>query len=292
MAMDKENPWYDLLRDASLYTPDTDYYWTQLQQRMKVSDKTSYAVKSKNYFRILRYAAVACLLVAVSWMGFKMLHQPAPSLQLQYACVNGKSMVTLPDSSKVWMNSDTQLNYTTASPRDERSLTLQGEAYFDVSHDVERAFVVQTDGMQIMVHGTKFNVEALPNTEYTSVSLLEGSVSLTTGTETRMLKPGETAVYDRRSRKLSVRNDDVQFAASWAKEKLTIDQRVLGDIVPLLQKWYRMQIELDPAIADISYTFTLRNESPEEIVRLMSRVHPQVGYRFDESNRLVLYEKK
>ena len=59
-------------------------------------------------------------------------------------------------------------------------VNVTGEAYFDVAHDADKPFIVQTEGMRIVVHGTKFNVDAFPGSENTLVSLVEGSVSLET----------------------------------------------------------------------------------------------------------------
>jgi ferric-dicitrate binding protein FerR (iron transport regulator) len=103
------------------------------------------------------------------------------------------------------------------------------------------------------------------------------------------LSPGETAVYDKRDGRLTVRRDDVSFASSWAQEQLFFRQRPLSEIVPSLSKWYHVKIALDPDIADTRFTFLLRKEPLEEILRLMKHIHPQINYQFDESNGLTLY---
>lgn len=113
-------------------------------------------------------------------------------------------MASLPDQSSVWLHSNTKLTCDIQHKKEERVVTLRGEAYFDVAHDKRKPFIVQTDGVRIVVHGTKFNVEAFPDMENIYVSLLEGSVSLDTENDHRYLAPGEIATYNKSSRRLSV----------------------------------------------------------------------------------------
>ncbi|MCD8182523.1 MAG: DUF4974 domain-containing protein [Bacteroides sp.] len=151
---------------------------------------------------------------------------------------------------------------------------------------------MQTDGLRIVVHGTKFNVESFPDMENTYVSLVKGSVSLETATEHQYLSPGEVATYNKNSRQLSIAKGDVDFAASWTKSEVVFEQRSLEDICRFLSKWYRVKIDLSPTVSDdYHYTFTLRNEPLEEILRLMARIHP-IKYTFSEDNELRIYGDK
>lgn len=70
--------------------------------------------------------------------------------------------------------------------------------------------------------------------------------------------------------------------SSWAEDQIVFSQKSLGDICRFLAKWYQIQIVIDPLLKDsYHYTFTLRNESLEEILRIMSRINP-IEYTFDE----------
>ena len=82
-----------------------------------------------------------------------------------YSNLSGKSKVLLPDGSEVWMHTETSLQYGSQMNKDERIVNVTGEAYFDVAHDADKPFIVQTEGMRIVVHGTKFNVDAFPGSE-------------------------------------------------------------------------------------------------------------------------------
>ena len=239
--------------------------------------------------RTYRYAVAACIAVAIGcsfYIGF-LNGQPEAMPQL-YSNLSGKSKVLLPDGSEVWMHTETSLQYGSQMNKDERIVNVTGEAYFDVAHDADKPFIVQTEGMRIVVHGTKFNVDAFPGSENTLVSLVEGSVSLETETENRFLKPGETATFNRKTLTLKVEKDDVHFASSWANTQLVFRNRSLGDICKLLSKWYRIKIDVDPTLSNkYFYTFTLRSEPLDEILRIMARIQP-MKYTFNEENELTI----
>ena len=109
-----------------------------------------------------------------------------------------------------------------------------------------------------------------------------------TETENRFLKPGETATFNRKTLTLKVEKDDVHFASSWANTQLVFRNRSLGDICKLLSKWYRVKIDVDPTLSNkYFYTFTLRSEPRDEILRIMARIQP-MKYTFNEENELTI----
>lgn len=281
--------WDAIQSNASDYVPDKDYYWKELSRRMKFSSQPS-ADKPQRKINWWTYAAAACVIVAVLFSFYVGQRIAVPEeVSLQYTNMGGKAIASLPDRSSVWLHTNTRLVCDMPYRKDERIVSLQGEAFFDVAADKQKPFIVQTDGMRIVVHGTKFNVESFPDMENTYVSLIEGSVSLETTKEHRYLVPGEVATYNKNNHQLSIARGDVAFAASWTKDEVVFEQRSLRDICRFLSKWYHVEIELSPAISDkYHYTFTLRNEPLEEILRLMSRIHP-IEYTFNEEDKLRIY---
>jgi ferric-dicitrate binding protein FerR (iron transport regulator) len=291
-----ERLWDDIRTDAADYNPDTKAGWQRLQCRIEHRSHTT-AQRTKPIHSLFtslfwwKGVAAASLLLALV-LAAALFHTPHTNIETKYTCQAGKSYVVLQDGSKVYMHNQTSMSYLHPTAKGDRLLRLQGEACFDIAHDEERPFVVQTDGMRITVHGTKFNVESFPDEHHTYVSLVRGSVSLDTEQGHALLHPGETAVYDRRNHDLSIRLDDVKFASSWANEQLAFVQHPLGEICRYLAKWYNVDIKVDPHLANrYRYTFTLQNESLEEILRIMKRIHPQVNYSFDEDNALSIYTK-
>lgn len=288
--------WQKVELKASGYTPDANHYWKELSKRMEAGRKPI-ADKAKTFslphFR--RYAAVASVLLAVAfsvciYIGIE-LGRPKSGEQT-YTNLGGKSVVALPDGSQVWLHTRTSLAYATNFDSKDRQVDITGEAYFDIAHNKKKPFVVQTEGMKIVVHGTKFNVESFPESENTFVSLIEGSVSLETNREKRLLTPGETATFNKKSHALRIEKGDVEFSRSWADSQIMFNKKPLGYVCRFLSKWYNVNIDLEPELTDkYMYTFTLRNEPLEEILRLMSRINP-IDYTFSEKNILTITSRE
>lgn len=284
--------WKNVQDGCATYMPDKAYYWAKLSKQIN-SDKDKelkQGVSNRNVLgRFYKYIAVACvtLLIGISfYMGFQM-QQPV-ELKQEYCNLGGKSKIILPDGSLVWLNAHSSLSYDARFLKEKRIVKLNGEAYFDVAHNDKIPFIVNADGVDIEVHGTKFDVESFADDDYVKVSLREGTVSMYTELEERFLKPGEVGTYDKNNGEMIISQADIAFAISWAQEKLEFNNQPLENICKFLSKWYRVRIIVHPSLSQkINYTFTLRNEPLEEILRLMSRIHP-ITYQFDENNSLYI----
>lgn len=90
------------------------------------------------------------------------------------------SSVTLPDGTKVRLNTRSSLTYQQDFGREDRRVELSGEGYFDVKRDETKQFVVQTDFIDITVLGTSFNVYAYEDKDFLEMALVEGSVCVNT----------------------------------------------------------------------------------------------------------------
>lgn len=288
--------WQKVQEKSEDYTPDKEYYWKELSARMNKDSREEKATPRKmiSFQRLYQYAAVACIVLMVSiglsyYWGTNAGRKP--ETEQVYTCMNGKSKVFLPDGTEVWLHGNTTLAYGDDFQDHNRLVRVSGEAYFEVTRDEQKPFIVQTEGMRIVVHGTKFNVDSPENAPESRVSLMEGSVSLETASDNLFLKPGDIATYTKSDHKLNVESGDVAFEKSWANDQLYLSNKSLGDVCRFLSKWYDVEINVDPKLqGKYMYTFTVRNEPLEEIVRLMSSINP-IAYSFDEDNVLTITKK-
>lgn len=125
------------------------------------------------------------------------MRQVPPPDPLDYVVLadNGqRASVVLPDGTKVWLNSHTKLNYKSDYGVKERSVSLSGEAYFEVSKDTLRRFLVNAGDMEVEALGTAFNVKAYEEDDEVVTTLFEGSVRTAVGKEFVILSPDESAV--------------------------------------------------------------------------------------------------
>lgn len=179
-----------------------------------------------------------------------------------------KGEFTLPDGSRVWLNSSSTLSYEKSNPR---QVHLDGEGFFDVAKKDGDAFVVHTDKLSVKVTGTKFNVRNSEHFDKEEVSLLSGSVEISSSGKMMALSPGE---------KLSVLGDamekkqaDVTLDSSWIGAELVFDNVALSDILASLEHWYNINIRVAPGVSLSSrLSFKVRKESLNETQRIITRL--------------------
>jgi len=293
--------WENVQNKVANYEPDLEYYWKELSARISQeetiqiqSDSPQPEPKSIPLKRLYRIVAAASILLAITFSGAYYLgknNNTDYSAPLTYSSLTGKSKVILPDGTEVWLHSNTTLSYNSNFRSNTREVTMSGEAYFSVTHDVNKPFIVHSNEASVTVHGTKFNVNAYESSQNILVSLYEGSVSMKAANNDVMLKPGQEGHYDKLYNTLDVNVGDVEFAKSWTNDKLRFQNKNLRYVCRYLSKWYATDISIDTSIADNqSYSFTLSDESLEDVVRILSRIN-SFDYRFDENNKLVIKPK-
>lgn len=154
-------------------------------------------------------------------------------------------VVDLPDGSRVKLSPCSQIVYPENFAKRSREVMLVGEAFFDVSKDAKRKFTVSAGNMEVVVHGTQFNVSSYLSDEEDEVALVEGSVEMRLqGDPTSiLLKPGEMVKYD----KINNVTERRSFAANCFKEAiasngLQFNNEKLGDIVATLNRRFDTNI--------------------------------------------------
>lgn len=155
--------------------------------------------------------------------------------------------VTLSDGTRIYVNAGSKLIYPRKFQGKRREVLLEGEAYLEVARNEESPFVVKTNGMDVRVLGTKFNVQAYRDADDVSVVLAQGSVEVDiagTGNNKVMLTPNERFVKDRQG----IRVDEVDVAEyiSWKDNVLLVKGKPVGDIFRQLERFYGCRIHVDP----------------------------------------------
>lgn len=155
--------------------------------------------------------------------------------------------ITLPDGSKVYLNSESELLYPTSFVGAERRVKIAGEGYFEVAHDPTRPFVVESGSQVLKVLGTKFNLHAHPDAPV-ATTLLEGRVALTASDLSIDLKPGQQAtLYDNKYKTTQV---DVEDYTAWTRDLFVFNSVPLRDIFKQIERWYDVEIEYPPALGN------------------------------------------
>ena len=155
-----------------------------------------------------------------------------------------QSQTVLSDGTTVWLNSGSELSVTNFSGS-ERRVSLSGEAFFDVAHDGDRPFIVESDGLEVHVCGTRFNVNTY--TDRKSVVLVSGSVDVSHDGQTSTIAPGQLYLYDRTSGVEEIRDVDTGNYVSWTRGYLQFEKAPLSLVFSQLGSYFGVEFDYDTA---------------------------------------------
>ena len=169
-----------------------------LSQIDEASDTEMQVLKTKNLHRIGRYAAVACIILAVgSGAYYTGVSRTADDTnkEVTMSVSNGqKADIVLADGTKVYINSDSRIVYSNSYNKKTRVVSLEGEAYFEVAKDKEKPFIVKANGINVQALGTSFNIRAHKDDKSVAVILISGKVKVDDGRYETYMKPNERLV--------------------------------------------------------------------------------------------------
>jgi len=152
----------------------------------------------------------------------------------------GQFQLFLPDGTRVWLNAASLLKYpVNFGVTGERRVELTGEAYFEVAHNKDRPFRVVTNRQVVEVLGTHFNVSAYDDEPNAKTTLLEGSVKVSGGDKSAMLKPGQEASL---TDHLKVSDVDTEEAVAWKNGYFRFDDERLETVMRKVSRWYNVDV--------------------------------------------------
>ncbi|WP_195370473.1 MULTISPECIES: FecR family protein [Parabacteroides] len=236
---------------------------------------------SRFSWKICQRVAVACIIVVLSLVNYNMYHKQK-QLSTQNFMVSAekgqRAFVTLPDSTKVWLNSDTKISYPADYGMKERNVALVGEAYFEVAKNPAKRFVVETKGMQVEALGTAFNINSYKNDNKIIASLFSGSVRVSYEDHVAILKPHESVKVDLLTRNfLQYEDNNLKDIALWRENEITFDGESLEEIAGIINRLYNTTIYIeDESLKKECYIGTVRNNSLENFIDIINLTTPVV----------------
>ena len=246
---------------------------------------------------VLKYAATIILTLGITWLFFSIKHRADinTTAVIMYqevtAPLGSRSKVKLSDGSEVWLNSGSSLKYSTTFNKTDRQVSLVGEGYFKVAHNSKKPFIVKTNGLDIKVLGTEFNVKAYPGEKTVQTTVVRGLVRLiptqkaaATVKET-LLNTNNKAIYTLGSEDMEMMNNPVknepkqipqievkqdanpEVEVSWKDGRLILEGEPLEGLVTKLERRYDVKITIyDEDLKLIKYNGTILDESLEQVL--------------------------
>lgn len=169
--------------------------------------------------------------------------QPTASGYNTLATAKGETYrVKLPDGTQVWLNAASSIRYATNfSAHDTRHVTLDGEAYFDVTKNPRRPFIVQSGNQEIQVLGTRFNINSYTDEAHVLTTLLEGLVQIKFQKEIKTLRPGQQSSLSS-SGNLRVVEVDTDPVISWINNEFMFDGDDIETVMRKITRWYNVDV--------------------------------------------------
>ncbi|WP_419033176.1 FecR family protein [Dysgonomonas gadei] len=264
---------------------DKDKIWSGISSHIR----TSLPVKSYTRKILIKVAGIAAMLAIIvgvaatvfvkSTIDSAFLSQSVTTIETRQG---QKMQMTLPDGTKVWLNSGSKLTYAGDFNRSERIVNLEGEAFFNVTKNQSKKFKLRTSGVDIVVKGTSFDVSAYNDDREISVSLLEGKVVITdkTGKYMTDLNPDELAIISRQNLKYTLFKDDANTYRSWTEDQLIFYNEDIYEVAKKLERWYGINIKLVNPNEKQKYTFSVKTESLRELLELFNKLTP-IDYKIN-----------
>lgn len=193
-----------------------------------------------------------------------------------------RSVITLSDGTKIWLNSGSFLTYPIHFKDKHREVYLSGEAFFDVSSNPDKPFHVITDDMKIRVTGTRFNVTSYINDQTTQAVLVSGKIDAAQNkkfAKPMELNPGERIVFSKNDEIMKKDNVNVELYSSWINGYLVFDKEPLGNIVKKLERYYNKEIKTGNL--DDQPTFTGKLNLADNLDDVLKNIEFSVSFSWD-----------
>ena len=301
-AHPEQKPIVDSLRRFWL-TPDArpadepltmEAAYQRLQHRLDSEPHQPNEIPARPLWSVRRWAgwaaaaSVALLIGFWGWQQFLPATDAPPVVQ-QTNPKGTRSQIHLADGSTVWLNADSHLSYPKTFAGALREVSLEGEAFFTVTHNPKQPFVVRLKTGSVRVLGTSFNIRAYAGDSTVETSVVTGRVafipkSVTTGqqpqpgpkevvltSDTLFLLPNVRAIQSLNRQSIATQPTVAANQIAWTESKLVFRNTPMGEVAKTLERWYGTPVSLEgESLRQCPLTGTFQNQSLREVMTLIA----------------------
>lgn len=254
---------------------DTEAAWAKVKQQIHTETKEAKVVsmrpeRSFNYWRV---AAVALVLLGVVFIGnnvWKDIRNGARELAL-VETTDDIAKDTLSDGTVIDLNQHSKLSYPVAFANDERRVKLKGEAFFDVTPNAEKPFIIEAGAAEVKVLGTSFTVKTDDADELVTVVVETGKVQLSGKGEKVILLPGDKGTFNKQTGLVTKGKNDLVDYQFWRNHKLVFSNTSLLEVVDILNQRYDAGLSIEsPEAGACRFTATFEDEELKTILTVLT----------------------
>ena len=254
-------------------------------------------INSRRQFQIfcsvMRYAAVILLLVSFSYVGWGYL-KPDNYVTIRVEQGEDVKKIVLADGSAVWLKEGSSLRIPEVFAENNRKLSLQGEAFFDIAKNANSLFIVATDYVKVEVHGTSFHVNVNAGNKSVETVLVRGCISLhaLNGKKILEMNPGERVAYSWDENTCFTDHVDVNVCAVWRFNQLVFENTTLREIANQLSIKYNVNVNIESSrLAQRRFRCVINeDERLPDVLEQLCYLAP-ITYRI-ESSEIYISEKQ
>lgn len=217
-----------------------------------------------------------------------------PGINTITTAVAGKYQVILPDSTRVWLNAASSLEFPVTFDANERHVKLKGQGYFEVAKDPTRPFLVTAARVQVEVLGTHFDINAYGDEDAVKTTLLEGSLRVNPQSDIAeqhppkpvLLKPGEqlSLAHDGN---LSLSKPDLKDITGWLDDVIHFEMKDIRTIMRQVARYYKVQVIFEKPVSKQKFTATLDTRLPLSRFLEVLQLTSYVSFR-QEGNKVIV----
>jgi|GEM_PF-6394311 len=201
--------------------------------------------------------------------------------------------ITLPDSTMVWINSGSKLKYYSDIPNDIRLIELQGEAFFEVTHNKNLPFVVRTNDQEVKVLGTSFNINSQEKDNFIKTTLVTGSLQITGNKDKKStisikIKPGEQAVYSKIEKNIEIRKVNAEVYCSWKDGYYTFMDTPFRDVIETISKYYGVEIVLEGEAQNFDKKISGKLVRDNTITQTLDKIKLLLPFEYKVSDKKII----
>jgi ferric-dicitrate binding protein FerR (iron transport regulator) len=274
-----QNTWMNIEASKIENIIDVDEEWLKFKSSIKekaeipvISLHPEKSISRTYFYRALRIAAVFLVFAVSAYFSYYFLkndQSKTTHITAQAETLEGR----LPDGTTVTLNAGSDLSYPEKFENDKRNVTLHGEAYFNVTHEAERPFIIAANDLRVEVLGTSFYVNANADNGNVEVILTSGKVAVyhkDRPSELTILTPGEKAEFSKTDQKISKTENTEENYMAFKTKKLVFSDTRLDEIVLTLNKVYHSKIKIkDSSIANCTVSTTFDNQSLDAVLNVL-----------------------
>lgn len=243
--------------------------------------------------RRLNWVTIAAATIALLFTSYfvydTQLRQPE---EMSIAVEKGdKSKILLPDGSSIWINATSQISYNADFNRNNRTVHLDGEAFFDIKNKNGKPFIVKLEQLEIKVIGTQFNVKHYKEEDLIDISLVEGKIDIydTRKNLVANINPNQKLIFNRSTSKWNIHACDSQLDRLWTDNILKFENATIQEVATKLERWYGVNVKIAPSNQDFRIGLTIKSESLNETLQLIKTMIP-INYKISGEEVYMSFE--